>query len=74
MLSPKHHLGNIMKQLLLFDLEPDPNLKFKRMQDEWERTRKSLYMKNASLQKEVQEINHELQWIKLHLCKGRIVL
>lgn len=63
-----------MKQLLLFDTELEPEKKFEKMQDEWERTRRSLYAKNAALAKEVQEINHELQWIKIHLCKGKIVL
>jgi septation ring formation regulator EzrA len=63
-----------MKQLMLFDLEEDPKKEMEVIKDEWERTRKSLYAKNAALTKTVQEINHELQWIKLHLCKGRLTL
>lgn len=63
-----------MKQLLLFDLEKDTNKEMQDLKAEWEKTRRSLYARQAEMQKMYQELAHEYQLMKLHICKGRIVL
>jgi len=63
-----------MMQLDLFENTVDPKYEISKIKNEWEKTRRSLYAKNAELTKTVQEISHELQVLKLHICKGRLVV
>lgn len=63
-----------MKQLMLFDLEEDPKKEMQDIKAEWERTRKSLYAKQAELKKLYQEISHDHELMKLHICRGKIVI
>ena len=68
-------------QLELFPQEIDYEIKYNelyenmtKLQDEWERTRKSQYAKIADLRKMYQELAHEFQMMQLNICKGRIAI
>lgn len=63
-----------MNQLLLFEMEKDPDKEFEKMKGEWEKTRRSLYARNTELNKKVTEIGQELALLKMYICKGKIVL
>lgn len=63
-----------MLQLELFEQERNIEDEMSNLKKEWEKTRKSLYAKNAQLMKMYQEIAHEHALMKLHICKGKIIL
>lgn len=42
--------------------------------EEWEKSRKSQFARIAELKKMYQEVAHELQILKLSICKGKLVL
>lgn len=48
--------------------------KFRKLELEWERARKSLYARQGEMMKLQQECSHELQILKLNLCKGRLMI
>jgi len=65
-----------MQQLLLFEVEKEKD--FVQLNIEWEKkwdkTRKSLYARLAESNKKYNELHHELEILKLNICKGKIVL
>lgn len=61
-----------MKQLELFETEVKIKDDMEIIRDEWNRTRKALFMKNAELNKMYQELAHEHMILKLNICKGRL--
>ncbi len=63
-----------MKQLTLFDIEKDTKKEMQDLKIEWEKTRRSLYARQSEMQKMYQELAHDYQLMKLHICKGRIVV
>jgi uncharacterized membrane-anchored protein YhcB (DUF1043 family) len=63
-----------MNQLTLFDLPVNQEYEFEKMKKEWEKTRRSLYARNAELTKTVQEMSQEFQMLKMYLCKGKLVV
>jgi hypothetical protein len=63
-----------MNQLTLFDLPVNKDYEFDKMKKEWEKTRRSLYARNAELTKIIHEMNQEFQIIKMNLCKGKLIV
>ena len=70
-----------MIQLSLIQEEFDYEIAYEKLlkdvekvKEEWDRSRKSQFARIAELQKMYQEIAHELQILKLNICKGRLVL
>lgn len=64
------------EQLLLFEepWEEKQERRFEKLKDSQERLRKSLHAKNSILQKEVNELKSELEFLKAHICKGNLFL
>ncbi|SPF53685.1 hypothetical protein SBF1_6930003 [Candidatus Desulfosporosinus infrequens] len=70
-----------MIQLDLFDYEIDYKKeflelehKFRKLELEMERSRKSQFAKIGACMKLYTELAHELQILKLNICKGKIVV
>jgi len=63
-----------MKQLDLFTEIIEDKNESKNIRNEWDKTRKALFMQNAELKKMYQEVAHELQILKLNICRGRIAI
>lgn len=63
-----------MKQLELFETEIKPKDDMEVIRDEWNRTRKALFMEISLCKKQYQELAHEHMILKLNICKGRIPL
>lgn len=63
-----------MQQLLLFDIEKTESKDIKDLKKEWEKTRKSLYFKMSESNKKYTELSHELELLKLYICKGKLVI
>lgn len=61
-----------MQQLELF--ETDKKSELDQIKDEWNRTRKALFMQNADLKKRLSELSHDHELMKMHICKGRIAI
>lgn len=75
MCDPSHTTPGLkMKQLMLFDLHEDPKKEINDLRAEWEKTRRSLYARQAEMQKKYQELSHEYELMKLHICRGKIVV
>jgi hypothetical protein len=62
-----------MNQLTLFEMPVNKEYEFEKMKKEWEKTRRSLYAKNAELSKTIQEMKGEFEIIKMNLCRGRLI-
>lgn len=63
-----------MKQLELFPEIIEPKNELEEIRNEWIRVRKALFMQLADNKKMYQEVAHELQLLKLNICKGRLPL
>jgi hypothetical protein len=63
-----------MKQLMLFDLHEDPKKEMNDLRAEWEKTRRSLYARQAEMLKKYQELSHEHELMKLHICRGKLIV
>lgn len=61
-----------MKQLQFFETR-DISKEFDLMKKEWEKTRRSLYARQAELVKNIRELEHEYDILKLGICKGKIL-
>jgi hypothetical protein len=61
-----------MKQLTLFDTQEKQVDEMEKIKDEWNRTRKALFMQTADLKRMYQELAHEHMILKLNICRGRI--
>ncbi len=62
-----------MKQLELFETR-DMTKEMDSFKKEWEKTRKSLYARQADLIKKCNQLEHEYEVMKLNICKGKIVV
>jgi len=64
------------EQLLLFEepWEEKQERKLKQLTESQERLRKSLHAKNSVIQKEVNELKSEMEFLKAHICKGNLFL
>jgi len=63
-----------MKQLLLFEMEKDHHQEIKELKTQWERTRRSLFAKEAETKKKLNDMSHEFEMLKMYICKGKIVV
>lgn len=63
-----------MRQLEMFPEAVDYEKEFHKMKDEMNRIRKSLFAQQGDLRKQYNEVAHELQILKLNICKGKIVI
>ncbi len=63
-----------MKQLDLFEQTLCLEKEIDKFRKEWEKTRRSLYARQADIIKKQNELSHEHEIIKMNLCKGKIVL
>lgn len=63
-----------MKQLELFPEVVDYEKEMKNMKKEMNRFRKSLFAQQGDLRKQYTEIAHELQILKLNICRGKITV
>ena len=61
-----------MQQLELF--KTDSRSELDQIKDEWNRTRKALFMQQAELKKMYQELAHEHMMLKLNICRGRLAV
>lgn len=61
-------------QLYLFDNSKDPKKEVEKLIQEWQKTKKSLYARENVLRGQVNDLKHELELLKMYICKGKIVL
>jgi hypothetical protein len=59
-----------MKQLELFETDKRPEIEI--IREEWERTRKALFMQISECKKQYNELAHEHMLLKLNICRGRL--
>ncbi len=62
------------QQLYLFDNSKDPKKEVEKLILEWQKTKKSLYARENVLRGQVNDLKHELELLKMYICKGKIVL
>jgi hypothetical protein len=62
-----------MEQLTLFEIR-DMTKEMDNFKKEWEKTRRSLYARQADLIKKCNALEHEYEIMKLNICKGKIVV
>lgn len=63
-----------MRQLEMFPETVDYEKEFYKIKEDMTKLRKSLFAQQGDLRKQYTEVAHELQMLKLNICKGRIVL
>ena len=63
-----------MRQLEMFPESVDYEKEFYKIKEDMTKLRKSLFAQQGDLRKQYTEVDHELQMLKLNICKGRIVL
>lgn len=61
-----------MQQLELF--ETDKRSELDQIKDEWNRTRKALFMQLAEQKKINSELSHRFALLEMQICKGRIFI
>ena len=61
-----------MEQLTLFDIEEVDE--FKKIKDEWVRTRKALFRELAECKKKISEVSHDHEMMKMNICRGKIAV
>jgi len=72
--SDKHTTqGLTMRQLQMFPEAVDYEKEMDKMKDDFTKLRKSLFAQQGDLRKQYTEVAHELQMLKLNICRGRIV-
>ena len=62
-----------MRQLQMFPEAVDYEKEMDKMKDDFTKLRKSLFAQQGDLRKQYTEVAHELQMLKLNICRGRIV-
>ncbi len=73
--SVKHATqGLIMKQLDMFPELRNYEKEVDDLKSDMTKLRKSLFAQQGDLRKQYTEVAHELQILKLNICKGRLVL
>lgn len=63
-----------MTQLLLFEDPVDYKHEFEKLKEQMDKLRKSVFMKVSEQNKRVSEISHDHELLKLHICRGKIVI
>lgn len=63
-----------MRQLEMFPETVDYEKEFYKIKEDMSKLRKSLFAQQGDLRKQYSEVAHELQILKLNICKGRITL
>lgn len=63
-----------MTQLLLFEDPVDYKHEFEKLKEQMDKLRKSVFMKVSEQNKRVLEISHDHELLKLHICRGKIVV
>jgi len=72
--SDKHTTqGLTMRQLQMFPEAVDYEKELSQMREDFTKLRKSLFAQQGDLRKQYTEVAHELQILKLNICKGRII-
>lgn len=61
-----------MIQLELFPEVVDQKKVNEEIRNEWTKTRKALFAKEAETRKLIQELAYEFQMLKFNICRGRI--
>ena len=61
-----------MKQLDLFPEAINEKTEIEEIRNEWVKVRKALFQQLSDNRKLYQEVAHELQILKLNICKGRL--
>ena len=74
MCSDKHTTqGLTMRQLQMFPEAVDYEKEMDKMKEDFTKLRKSLFAQQGDLRKQYTEVAHELQMLKLNICRGRII-
>jgi len=72
--SDKHTTqGLTMRQLQMFPEAVDYEKEMDKMKEDFTKLRKSLFAQQGDLRKQYTEVAHELQMLKLNICRGRII-
>jgi hypothetical protein len=62
-----------MRQLQMFPEAVDYEKEMDKMKEDFTKLRKSLFAQQGDLRKQYTEVAHELQMLKLNICRGRII-